>query len=182
MAHRRAFGGGKGQLVAKAVGLKKYINPVVLDLSAGFGQDAFILASLGCQVTMVERCEVMSQLLADGLRRLYLAEPEMQAQLRLIDQNAATILGELGTLPDVIYFDPMYPDTGNTALNKKEMQVLRALAGDDADAVDVFLLARTKARKRVVIKRPRHGDLLGEEAPDFQVIGKSSRYDIYLPL
>lgn len=183
VAHRHQFGGGKGQLIAKAVGLKKYPSPTVLDLSAGFGQDAFVLASLGCQVTMVERCEVMARLLADGLRRFYLEEPEMQTQLRLVHQNAATTLISLDTiLPDVIYFDPMYPDTGNTALNKKEMQVLRMLAGDDIDAVDVLMLARSRALKRIVIKRPRHGDYLGGEAPDFQVVGKSSRYDVYLPI
>jgi 16S rRNA (guanine1516-N2)-methyltransferase len=179
--HRRAYGGGQGQLIAKAVGVKKLGRPSVLDLSAGFGQDAFVLAALGCRVTMLERCEVMAQLLADGLRRLYVEEPDMQACFQLIHADAYNYLSQLADMPDVIYFDPMYPNTGNSAQCKKEMQVLRLLAGDDQDAADVLDLARTKAKKRVVIKRPRHGVLLGDQAPSFQVVGKSSRFDVYVP-
>lgn len=180
MAHRHQFGGGKGQLIAKAVGLKKYPNPTVLDLSAGFGQDAFVLASLGCQVVMLERCDVMCQLLADGLLRLKSKRPDML--LSLIKLDAISYLKQLSALPDVIYFDPMYPETGNTASNKREMQLLRELAGDDDDAVNVFQMARQKAQKRIVIKRPKQGAMIGDVEPDFQVLGKSSRYDIYLPI
>ncbi len=34
--HRRKFGGGKGQAIAKAVGLKSGVTPSVLDGTAGF--------------------------------------------------------------------------------------------------------------------------------------------------
>lgn len=179
VAHRHQFGGGKGQLIAKAVGLKMYPNPMVLDLSAGFGQDAFVLASLGCQVMMVERCDVMHQLLADGVRRL--SADQSDIGLTLVHADAQAYLQQLDTFPDVIYFDPMYPETGNTALNKREMQLLRELVGDDDDAINVFQLARQKAKRRIVIKRPRQGMVIGNAQPDFQAIGKSSRYDVYLP-
>ncbi|HAS63559.1 MAG TPA: 16S rRNA methyltransferase, partial [Vibrio sp.] len=55
VAHRRKFGGGKGQAIAKAAGLNKGATPTVLDGTAGLGRDAFVLASLGCKVQMVER-------------------------------------------------------------------------------------------------------------------------------
>ena len=54
-AHRHKFGGGKGQAIAKAAGLNKGATPSVLDATAGMGKDAFVLASLGCNVTLVER-------------------------------------------------------------------------------------------------------------------------------
>ena len=54
-AHRRQFGGGNGQMIAKAVGIAQGVRPQVLDATAGLGKDAFVLASLGCQMTLIER-------------------------------------------------------------------------------------------------------------------------------
>lgn len=178
--HRRQFGGGRGQLIAKAVGLKKQAQPTVLDVTAGFGQDAFVLASLGCQVLMLERSDVMAALLQDGLDRLYAADEMSTQQLSLLHADAAEYLQQLDASPDVIYMDPMYPDTKNTALAKKEMQVLRDLVGDDVDAKALCLQALEKARNRVVVKRPRHGDPLIPRAPDVVFKGQSSRFDVYL--
>ncbi|NQD77499.1 class I SAM-dependent methyltransferase, partial [Pseudomonas sp. CM27] len=45
-AHRRQFGGGNGQMIAKAVGIAQGVRPQVLDATAGLGKDAFVLASL----------------------------------------------------------------------------------------------------------------------------------------
>src|SRR5690606_42075878 len=70
MGYRREHGGGAGQLVARAVGLQKTRAPLqVLDATAGLGQDAFVLASLGCQMALFERNPVIHALLADGLYR-----------------------------------------------------------------------------------------------------------------
>ncbi|WP_187649121.1 class I SAM-dependent methyltransferase, partial [Escherichia coli] len=41
MAHRRKFGGGRGEAVAKAVGIKGDYLPDVVDATAGLGRDAF---------------------------------------------------------------------------------------------------------------------------------------------
>ena len=71
VAHRRKFGGGKGQSIAKAVGLNKGATPVVLDATAGLGRDGFVLASLGCKVILHERHPVVAALLYDGLQRAY---------------------------------------------------------------------------------------------------------------
>ena len=40
MAHRRKFGGGRGEAVAKAVGIKGSYLPDVVDATAGLGRDA----------------------------------------------------------------------------------------------------------------------------------------------
>ena len=55
VAHRRLHGGGSGQMIAKAVGIQSGIRPVVLDATAGLGRDGFLLAQLGCRVTLIER-------------------------------------------------------------------------------------------------------------------------------
>ena len=41
-------------LIAKAVGVKGAYRPTVIDATAGLGQDAFVLASYGCEVVMLE--------------------------------------------------------------------------------------------------------------------------------
>ncbi|GHK96684.1 hypothetical protein ECZU23_42100 [Escherichia coli] len=66
MAHRRKFGGGRGEAVAKAVGIKGDYLPDVVDATAGLGRDAFVLASVGCRVRMLERNPVVAALLDDG--------------------------------------------------------------------------------------------------------------------
>jgi len=178
--HRREFGGGRGQLIAKAIGIKKLDCPTVLDLGAGMGQDAFVLACLNCNVTMLERSPMIVALLQDALQRLFKDPDQQTLNLNLIEINARDYLTQCVDKPDVIYFDPMYPDTKNTALPKKEMRILRALAGDDDDAQEVFALALQKAKYRVVVKRPRHGILISERQPDVVFEGKSSRFDVYI--
>ena len=61
LLYRIHKGGGRKQAIAKAIGLKKgHPVPTVLDHTAGFGRDAFVLASLGCRVQMVERHPVVA--------------------------------------------------------------------------------------------------------------------------
>ena len=73
VAHRRKFGGGSGQMIAKAVGIKSGVRPTVADVTAGLGRDSFVLATLGCEVQMVERSPVVHALLSDGLARAQLS-------------------------------------------------------------------------------------------------------------
>ena len=105
MAHRRKFGGGRGEAVAKAVGIKKEYLPDVIDATAGLGRDAFVLAALGCHVRMLERHPVVAALLDDGLQRGYQdAEigPWLQERMSLIHTSSITALSEITPAPDVI--------------------------------------------------------------------------------
>ena len=61
-AHRRQFGGGKGQMIARAIGIAPGVRPIVLDATAGLGRDAFVLATLGCAVTLIERHPLVAAL------------------------------------------------------------------------------------------------------------------------
>lgn len=185
VGHRLRFGGGRGQLIAKAVGLKRGKTPTVLDLTAGLGRDAFVLASLGCQVTMVERSPIVAALLRDGLERAEtVAEiSTVITQMTQIEQDGREYLRSLTEeqWPDVCYLDPMYPHSKKSALPGKEMMLFRELIGDDLDSKELLGVAKKVARKRVVVKRPRKAEFLGGNSPDFQITGKSTRYDIYLP-
>jgi 16S rRNA (guanine1516-N2)-methyltransferase len=57
---------------------------------------------------------------------------------------------------------------------------LRDLIGDDVDAPDVLSLALKKAKKRVVVKRPRLAKPLNDQIPNLVFAGKSTRFDVYL--
>ncbi|MCJ8168883.1 class I SAM-dependent methyltransferase [Atopomonas sediminilitoris] len=181
-AHRRQFGGGAGQMVAKAVGVKGGVRPTVLDATAGLGRDAFVLASLGCVVTLIERVPLVAALLADGLARAT-ADPDAAPIVRnmsLLHGDAIALMRDWqGEAPQVIHLDPMFPHRDKSALVKKEMRLFRPLVGDDDDAHDLLAAALALATHRVVVKRPRKAPAVAGIAPAQVLAGQSSRYDIY---
>ena len=182
-AHRRKFGGGKGQSIAKAVGMNKGVTPSVLDATAGLGRDAFVLASLGATVTLLERHPVAHALLSDGLKRAA-ADEEIGTMIRQHMQLAPR--GSLldGYTPqqdiDVVYLDPMFPHRENSAKVKKEMRVFQSLVGADLDADGLLDKAWNIASKRVVVKRPDYAPDLAERAPNSRIESKKNRYDLYI--
>ncbi len=179
--HRRKFGGGKGQDIAKAVGLNKGVKPSVLDATGGLGRDAFVLASLGCNVTMIERSPVVATLLEDGLRRA-LEDRDVSPiaeQMSLLKGNAIELMKASENKYDVVYLDPMFPHREKSALVKKEMRLFQDLLGDDPDADQLLEPALELAEYRVVVKRPRLAPDLNGQAPTYRLEGKACRYDIY---
>ncbi|MET1077848.1 MAG: class I SAM-dependent methyltransferase [Pseudomonas sp.] len=182
VAHRRLFGGGSGQMIAKAVGVQPGVRPQVLDATAGLGRDAFVLASLGCGMTLIERQPLVAALLEDGLLRARQDREvgPIAAQMRLLTGNAIALMEQWqGEPPQVIYLDPMFPHRDKSALVKKEMRLFRPLVGDDLDAPALLAAALALASHRVVVKRPRKAPIIEGAKPAYALDGKSSRYDIY---
>ena len=182
LAHRRLFGGGAGQMIAKAVGLQSGVRPSVLDATAGLGRDAFVLAELGCTVTMIERQPIIAALLEDGLLRAQTDDEValIVARMQLLTGNAITLMQDWrGDSPQVIYLDPMFPHRDKSALVKKEMRLFRPLVGDDDDAPALLAAALSLASHRVVVKRSRKAPAIDGTKPGYVLEGKSSRYDIY---
>ncbi|EEX95597.1 SAM-dependent methyltransferase [Vibrio orientalis CIP 102891 = ATCC 33934] len=191
VAHRRKFGGGKGQAIAKAAGLNKGTTPTILDGTAGLGRDAFVLASLGCKVQMVERHPVVAALLDDGLER---AKQDAEIgqwvseRMSLIHASSLNALHDLASdtsfvKPDVVYLDPMYPHPESkkkSALVKKEMRVFQSLVGADLDADGLLEPALALATKRVVVKRPDYASWLNEQKPSMAIETKKNRFDVYV--
>lgn len=182
VAHRRLFGGGTGQMIAKAVGVQPGVRPRVLDATAGLGRDAFVLASLGCNLTLIERQPLIAALLEDGLARAAVDRDvgPIVAQMRLLTGNAIELISEWqGEPPQVIYLDPMFPHRDKSALVKKEMRLFRPFVGDDLDAPALLAAALALASHRVVVKRPRKAPVIDGGKPTYALEGKTSRYDIY---
>ncbi len=185
--YRRKHGGGRNQPLARAVGLKGNAELNVIDATAGLGRDAFVLASLGAKVVMLERSGVVGALLQDALRRAH-ADPVVSviaARMQLVVTDAVTFLDALSARPtvvrpEVVYLDPMYPHTNKTALQKKEMQLFRAVVGTDDDAAQLLAAARRAAGGRVVVKRPLNAPFLADAKPSGKVTSKNTRFDLYL--
>jgi 16S rRNA (guanine1516-N2)-methyltransferase len=186
LAHRQQFGGGRGQAIAKAMGLKSGVTPKILDTTAGLGGDAFVLASLGCPITLLERSPVIAKLLEDAIERASLSESFQtikQQGFSLINIDANDYITQQmaanSARPDVIYIDPMYPERKKSALVKKDMQILQRLHVKDEKPEILLDNALNFARKRVVVKRPIHAENLGQRTPSTCVKSKKTRYDIY---
>lgn len=182
--HRRKHGGGRGEAVAKAVGLKGQKTWRVLDATAGLGRDAFVLASLGCKLDMIERSPIVAALLQDGLNRAA-SDIELSAWLPEHMQLHHGVATELlanwqGIQPDVVYLDPMFPHRKKSAAVKKEMRLFQQLLGPDEDADLLLAPALALAKKRVVVKRPAGAPYLADQKPDIEMAGKANRFDIYL--
>lgn len=183
-AHRRRFGGGKGQDIAKAVGVTGAYQPSVIDATAGLGRDAFVLATLGCQVQAFERQPVVAALLEDGLKRAEL-DPDVAditGRISLTHGSSHELLQapESGWLADIVYLDPMFDhDAKQTAAVKKDMQAFRDVVGQDMDADELLSRAIACARCRVVVKRARSAEPLAGKAPSYSLTGKSNRFDVY---
>lgn len=170
--------------------MNKGVTPTVLDATAGLGRDAFVLASLGCKVQMVERNPVVAALLDDGLSRAK-CDPEIGGwvaqRMSLIHASSHDALNQLiedenFIQPDVVYLDPMYPHPENkkSALVKKEMRVFQSLVGFDLDADELLNPAMLLAKKRVVVKRPDYADWLNHQKPSMAIETKKNRFDVYV--
>lgn len=168
----------KSELIAKAVGIKKDYRPDVIDATAGLALDAYILACFGCQVTMLERSPIMQVLLENAIAQTL--DDSLQSRLQLVKMDAIDYLKKLTVKVDVIYLDPMFPERNKSALVKKEMRVLKNIVGQDVDAEELFLLAMTKAKKRIVVKRPKLAPYLNHQKPDIQYHSGPMRFDVYV--
>lgn len=187
LAHRLRFGGGRGQPLARAVGMKSAVSPSVWDATAGLGRDALVLASLGSRVTLCERAPVLAALLEDALlRAAWDAEIgswiQARMQLRYADSVTALARLEAGRQPDVVYLDPMYPAGKSSVLVKKDMRALQLLLDGDPDSGRLLETALASARRRVVVKRPRRAGWLADRPPTTCVESKNTRFDIYVTL
>ncbi|MFU8764185.1 MAG: class I SAM-dependent methyltransferase [Haliea sp.] len=185
MRHRRR--GGQNELLGRAVGIGKKTPLRVLDATAGLGRDSFVLADLGCDLTLAEREPVVAALLRSGLTR---AQGADDLWLRAVAGRMTLVEGDVRKLGaatlqqhDVIYLDPMFPPRDKSAAVKKEMALFQtlfshAVGAGDADALLDWALQAPVSR--IVVKRPLKAAPLNGQAPSHAIRGKAVRYDVYV--
>ncbi len=170
------------QPILKAVGLKSRAqNLCVVDGTAGLGEDAYVMASFGARVVMLERGAVLAMMLEAHLGRMgegsetggRMSVEHADAGAWLTPEN----IQRVGA--DVVYLDFMFP-AGRKTAERKPMKVLRMLAGGDDDAPAVLTKALASGVRRVVVKRPGKADCVEGPKPTHAIYGKSLRFDVYM--
>lgn len=167
------------EIVAKAIGCKPGYRPKILDITAGMGRDALIMAKLGCQVVMQERNFAIYHLLKNALKRLQQNEQFLTIAKNLTLVHCDSLSTKSKSEVDVIYCDPMFPIRKKSALVKKEMRIFHRLCGDDIDSDQLLVQSLNSNAKRIVVKRPKGAEFLANLKPSHQVLGKQFRYDVY---
>lgn len=184
----RTAGGGGGEAVVKACGVKAGQRIRVLDATAGLGRDSWLLAHVGADVICCERSPIIQALLRDGLMRA-MQDPvaaATAARVHLHEGSSLLLLREMAALspeqrPETVYLDPMFPHREKSAKVKLDMRIFREVVGEDQDADALLAAARAVATRRVVVKRPKHAPDLAGAAPHQRMLGQSSRFDLYTP-
>lgn len=174
----------KNEALYKALGIKSNYFPSVVDATAGFGRDAFLISFWGCYVIMIERHPVIAALLKDGFQRACKNKNIgywLKKRLHFIFYDSCKMLEMSIVQPDIVYLDPMYPINKKTSLPKKNMQCLRKIIKNNNDYKELLNISRKFARKRIVVKRPIHAEPLSNEKFTFSIGNKNHRFDIYLP-
>ncbi|MDY0351299.1 MAG: class I SAM-dependent methyltransferase [Desulfobulbaceae bacterium] len=181
--YRRRRGGSEALL--RALGHKANRRTMVMDATGGWGDDALVMAAHGCEVLVVERHPVLAALLLDGIRRAaeHPATGEIAGRMRLVRGDSPQVMDQLraeGTIIDVVYIDPMFPERRKSAKVKKKVQILQLLIGRENDAERLLDAALRTARKRVVVKRPAAAPFLGGIRPSHSFRGRTVRFDVFL--
>jgi len=172
------------EALVSVLGLKKKPAPLVLDVTAGWGSDAFLMAALGCTVIALERHPIVAALLADGIQRAATI-PELApivSRLTLLQTHAVSYLHENRIpLPDIIYCDPMFPERKKSAQVKKPMVLLQQLLTSDStekENAELIEAALKSGVSRIIVKRPIHAPAL-HCAPHRRWVARACRFDIY---
>ncbi len=173
----------RSELVVRAARMKDVPEPTAADMTAGLGEDAFLLAAAGFRVTLFERDPVIAALLQDALDRA-LADPDLSGiaeRMHLIPENSIPAVAALRPVPDVICLDPMFPERTKSSLVKKKFQLLHLLEGPASDEEALLRAAMDAGPKKIIIKRPLKGANLCGIRPGYSLCGKTVRWDCFVP-
>ena len=173
-------GGRQKEAVARAVMAGLPDGALVFDATAGLGRESMILAHAGANVLSFERQLPIWCILHDGLLRA--------GRSRFYPFPVPT-LHPLGTIkdyrgterPEVIYYDPMFPERAGSAQVKKDMHIFQEVIGADTDNEDFLRAALSLATRRVVVKRPDYAPPLSYPGIElsYSVDGGQCRFDCY---
>ncbi len=177
--------GGKAasELLVRAAKIKGAEGSLrAVDATAGLGEDSFLLAAAGFEVTMFERNSVVCALLQDALLRA-LEDPQLRpvvSRMTLHNSDSMEGMGQLDFVPNVILLDPMFPERQKSALVKKKLQMIQKLEEPCTDERQLFLAAVDAKPRKLIIKRPPKGPWLADVKPDHSIEGKAVRFDCFV--
>lgn len=171
------------ELLVRAARVRGIDAPAAVDATAGLGEDSLLLAAAGFSVTLIERDPVIAALLADTLDR-GARDPRLAsivARMHLVEGDAVELLPRLDSPPDVVFLDPMFAIRRKDAATRKKLQILQMLEKPCEDEEALLQAALASHPRKIVVKRPLKGPVLGSAQPSASLAGKVVRYDIIVP-
>jgi len=161
----------------KAIGYGGESSKKILDCTAGLGHDAFILALLGQNVTVVEKNKglcILFELALESLPQTSYFQ-EAKEKITIINDDSASFVDKLFDY-DVVYIDPMFKDRG-AAGRSGIMSLISDYLDDFTDVSDVLIRSKFN---RMVIKRQKQFKQSGNISPSFILHGKSINFHVFI--
>lgn len=180
MLHRVTNGRLSHEMLVKAA-KNDGENLKAIDATAGMGEDSFLLAAYGYNVTLCEQNPIIAILLKDAIRRAARNPQLKEIASRMTLQNTDSIkyMSENKSAVDVIYLDPMFPARQKSGLINKKLQLIQKLEPPCSDEIDLFNAALIANPSKIIVKRPLKAPTLADRKPTFSLMGKAIRYDVY---
>ena len=168
------------EMLAKAI-KSDQSNKKAIDATAGMGEDAFLIAANGYNVTLCEQNPVIVLLLKDAIRRAKkhpVLKPIVE-KMQAVEGNSIDILKSNLDPVDLIYLDPMFPGKQKNSLTNKKLQLIQKMEAPCSLEEELFEAALLAAPEKIVVKRPLKAPFLANKKPNYSLEGKSIRYDCY---
>ena len=180
MLHRVTNGRLQHEMLVRAAKSAKPGRKAI-DATAGMGEDAFLLAAQGYEVTLFEQNPVIAVLLKDALRRAkkHPVLKDIASRMNLVQDNSVEGMSKLLDPVDVIYLDPMFPARQKSSLINKKLQLIQKLEPPCSEETDLFDAAISASPSKIIVKRPLKSEFLAGRKPSYTLNGKAIRYDCY---
>ena len=180
MLHRVTNGRLQHEMLVRAAKSDKPGRKAI-DATAGMGEDAFLLAAQGYEVTLFEQNPVIAVLLKDALRRAkkHPVLKDIASRMNLVQDNSVEGMSKLLDPVDVIYLDPMFPARQKSSLINKKLQLIQKLEPPCSEETDLFDAAISASPSKIIVKRPLTSEFLAGRKPSYTLNGKAIRYDCY---
>ena len=181
MMHRVTNGRLQHEMLVKAASSEKEGRKAI-DATAGMGEDAFLLAAQGYEVTLYEQNPVVAALLKDAIRRAKKNQilKDIAGRMKVVEADSVESMSKLLDPVDVIYLDPMFPKRQKSGLINKKLQLIQKLEPPCSEEKDLFDAAIKAGPSRIIVKRPLKSVYLDGREPSYILKGKAIRYDCYV--
>ena len=181
MMHRVTNGRLQHEMLVKAASSEKEGRKAI-DATAGMGEDAFLLAAQGYEVTLYEQNPVVAALLKDAIRRAKKNQilKDIVGRMKVVEADSVECMSKLLDPVDVIYLDPMFPARQKSSLINKKLQLIQKLEPPCSEETDLFDAALKVCPSRIIVKRPLKSECLAGREPSYTLKGKAIRYDCYV--
>lgn len=156
-------------------------NPCAIDATAGMGEDAFLIAANGYDVTLHEQNPVIALLLKDAIRRAK-RQPVLKdivSRMHVVEGDSVEILSNRLDPVDLIYLDPMFPGRQKSGLIGKKLQLIQKMEAPCSEEGQLFDAAIKASPSKIIVKRPLKAPYLAGRKPNYSLDGKAIRYDCY---